>query len=84
MTNQEFLTCLSKRLPYNRDEVGMLLGIITDTIGEGLKQDGQVRTPLGVFKVVKRKPRRIRDISSGKLKIIPEREEIIFKPCKKL
>lgn len=84
VNKNEFLTCLSGKLPYSKDEVNLLLGIITDVIEDGLKYDGQVRTPIGVFKKVTRKSRRIRDISSGELREIPEREEVVFKPSKSL
>jgi len=84
MNKNEFVTCLSGKLPYSKDEINLLLNIIADVIADGLKYDGQVRTPLGVFKKVRRKSRRIRDISSGELKIIPEHDDIIFKPSKNL
>ena len=80
MNKNEFLTTLSGRLPYGRDEIEFMFKIISETIADGLDHDKQVRTPIGVFKKVPRKSRRIRDISSGELRVLPEWEQIIFKP----
>jgi len=79
MNKSEFLTCLSGRCPYTKSELDFLFKVMVDVINDGLKNDGQVRTPLGVFKKVTRKARRIRDISTGELRELPEKEIIKFK-----
>ena len=84
MNKNDFLTCLSGKLPYTTDEVNFILDILTDVIEDGLKYDKQVRTPLGVFKKVRRASRQIRDISSGELRTLPARDEIVFKPSKNI
>jgi len=84
MNKSEFLTLLSGQLPYTRDEINFLFEIIAENIKDGLASNGEVRTPIGKFKVVKRASRRIRDISTKELRTLPEREEIKFFPNKKL
>jgi len=84
MNKSEFITVLSGRLPYTRDEISFLFEIFSETLKDGLSHDGEVRTPIGTFKMVTRKARRIRDISSGLLRTLEEREEVKFTPNKKL
>lgn len=84
MNKSEFLTCLSGRLPYSKDEVSFMLDIMADIIADGLSHDGQVRTPLGVFRIAKRKSRKIRDISTGELRTLPEMDIVQFKASEKL
>lgn len=84
MNKNEFLTTLSGRLPYSKDEVSFMIDIMSDVIADGLKYGDQVRTPFGVFKKVQRKSRKIRDISSGLIRILPATEQVIFVPNKKI
>jgi nucleoid DNA-binding protein len=84
MNKNDFLTCLAGRLPYEKDEIKFLLDIITTVMSEGLENDGQVRTPFGVFTVKTRAARRIRRINDGELTTLPEREVVTFKPSTKL
>ena len=84
MNKNDFLTCLSGRLPYTKKEVAFIFEIISDVIADGLANDGQVRTSIGTFKTVTRKARRIRDISTGQIRELPERKEIVFKPNDRL
>lgn len=84
MNKNEFLTTLSGRLPYSKDEVSFMLDIMADVIADGLKYGDQVRTPLGVFKKVQRKSRKIRDISSGRIRVLPAWEQVEFEPSKKI
>ena len=84
MNKNEFLTCLSGKVPYPKEEVEFLMEIVSEIVSDGLKHDGQVRTPFGVFKKVTRKPRRIRDIHSKELRTLPERVDVTFTPSQKI
>jgi nucleoid DNA-binding protein len=84
MNKGDFLTCLSGRTPYSRDEIKFLLEMATIVISEGLELDGQVKTPLGIFKVVERKARNIVRIDTRKLDTIPAKKVVKFKPAKEL
>jgi nucleoid DNA-binding protein len=86
MNKLEFLTRLeikfsddSENSIYSKEEIKMMFAVIGKVISDGLDRDGQVRTPLGTFKKVKRKARKIRDISSGELRVLPEWDQIQFK-----
>jgi nucleoid DNA-binding protein len=80
MNKSEFLTCLSGKLPYDKDGIDFLFQIIYDVLKDGLKHDKQVKTPIGTFKVVKRKPHKIRNIHTKQVEILPEKYVIKFTP----
>lgn len=84
MTRDDFLTALSGRLPYSKDEIRFMLGIVAEVIADGLASDEVVRTPLGTFKQTRRQARRYRDINSGEMKQAPEKSVIKYSPSKEV
>lgn len=84
MNKREFLTCLSGKLPYDKSGIELLFEIIYDVLKDGLKHDRQVKTPIGTFKVVTRKPHRIRNIYTNEVETLPAKNVIKFIPDSKL
>ena len=82
MNKQELINSLKQRLPYNRDEISFMLEIIFSVISENLCDDDDVRTPIGVFKIVTRKEKRVKAFN-GKYITVPEQKAIKFIPNKK-
>jgi nucleoid DNA-binding protein len=84
MNKKEFLTCLSGKLPYDVDGVDFIFDIISDILEDGLKHDRQVKTPIGTFKVVRRKPHRIKHIHTREYETLPAKNIIKFTPSKRV
>lgn len=84
MNKSEFLTKLNGRLPYSKEEIEFMFEIISDIVLEGLASSGVVRTPLGTFKKVLRKERKVRLIRSKEITTLPPKEKVVFKPSKKI
>jgi len=85
MSYQRYAEELSKRFVHNHEETERILKYFFQILGRDLAGGGRIFfRGFGSFKRVKKKPRKYRDINTGKIKTSSGKKDVEFKASKKL